>query len=224
MKQIETAELCARFRKLYMPAVCDALYHLGFAEQVLPTAFRPLFPDKRMVGLALTVEGRAIEPRLNWDAGIKRIHSYLKVFETIPSDSVIVSVNPNSNVGHFGELTGNAAQVRGCAGVILDGNLRDIEGLREIGFQVFYRDLSPLNAIGRWEMVATQKPVTIGSVTIHPSDLIFAEFDGILVIPSGQIGEVLVKAEEIAAAEQRVRKEMREGLPPLSGLERHGYI
>ena len=35
MSQIETAELCARFRKLYMPAVCDALYHLGFEEQVL---------------------------------------------------------------------------------------------------------------------------------------------------------------------------------------------
>jgi len=224
MNQIQTAELCARFRKLYMPAVCDALYHLGFAEQVLPTALRPLFPDKRMVGLALTVEGRAIEPRLDWEAGIKRIRTYLKVFEQIPPDSVLVSVNPNSHVGHFGELTGNAAQVRGCAGVILDGNLRDIEGLREIGFQVFYRDLSPLNAIGRWEMVATQKPVTIGSVTIRPNDLIFAEFDGILVIPGNQAGEVLVKAEEIASAEQSVRKEMREGLPPMSGLERHGYI
>jgi 4-hydroxy-4-methyl-2-oxoglutarate aldolase len=224
MKEIETKELCARFRKLYMPAVCDALYHLGFAEQVLPTKLRPLFPDQRMVGLALTVEGRAIEPRLGWDVGITRIRSYLKVFEEIPADSVLVSVNPDSNVGHFGELTGNAAKVRGCAGVILDGNLRDIEGLREIGFQVFYRDLSPLNAIGRWEMVASQKPVTIGSVTIHPNDLIFAEFDGILVIPGSQAVQVLVKAEEIASAEQRVRNEMREGLAPLSGLERHGYI
>lgn len=224
MKEIETRELCGRFRKLYMPAVCDALYHLGFTEQVLPTSLRPLFPDQRMVGLAFTVEGRAIEPRVAWEPGIERIRSYLKVFEQIPEDSVLVSVNPDSSVGHFGELTGNAAKVRGCAGVLLDGNLRDIEGLREIGFQVFYRDLSPLNAIGRWEMVAAQKPVTIGPVTIHPNDLIFAEFDGILVIPGNEAGKVLVKAEEIASAEQRVRKEMREGSTPLSGLERHGYI
>jgi regulator of RNase E activity RraA len=61
-------------------------------------------------------------------------------------------------------------------------------------------------------------------VTIHPNDLIFAEFDGILVIPRSQGVEVLVKAEEIASAEQSVRKEMREGLPPMSGLDRHGYI
>jgi 4-hydroxy-4-methyl-2-oxoglutarate aldolase len=224
MKTIETKELCQRYRKLYMPAVCDALYHLGLAEQVLPTSLRPLFPEKQIVGRALTVEGRAIEPRLAWDPGIARIRPYLKVFETIPPDSVLVSVNPDSAVGHFGELTGNSAQVRGCAGVILDGNLRDIEGLREIGFQVFYRDLSPLNAIGRWEMVATQKPVKIGSVTINPDDIIFAEFDGILVIPAAQAEQVLLKAEEIVAAEKRVRKEMREGLPPLSGLEKHGYI
>jgi 4-hydroxy-4-methyl-2-oxoglutarate aldolase len=223
MKQIETTELCARFRRLYMPAVCDALYHLGLTEQVLPTSLRPLFPEKRMVGRALTVEGRAIE-QVNWDEGVQRIRSYLKVFEQIPPDSVIVSKNPNSSVGHFGELTGNAAQVRGCAGVVLDGNLRDIEGLRAIGFQVFYRDLSPLNAIGRWEMAATQKPVTIGSVTIYPEDIVFAEFDGILVIPSSQAEEVLAKAEEIAVAEQRVRTEMKTGLSPLSGLDKHGYI
>jgi len=223
MKQIETTELCARFRKLYMPAVCDALYHLGLAEQVLPTSLRPLFSEKRMVGRALTVEGRAIE-HLSWDEGVKRIRPYLRVFEQIPPDSVIVSVNPNSTVGHFGELTGNAAQVRGCAGVVLDGNLRDIEGLRAIGFQVFYRDLSPLNAIGRWEMAATQKPVTIGSVTIYPGDIIFAEFDGILVIPSSQAEQVLAKGEEIAAAERHVRTEMRTGNSPLSSLDKHGYI
>jgi len=223
MKHTQTKELCARFRKLYMPAVCDALYHLGFAEQVLPTSLRPLFPEKRMVGRALTVEGRAIE-QVNWDEGVERIRSYLKVFEEIPPDSVIVSVNLNSHVGHFGELTGNAAQVRGCEGIVLEGNLRDIEGLRAIGFQVFYRDLSPLNAIGRWEMASTQKPVTIGTVTIYPDDIIFAEFDGILVIPSNQAEQVLTKAEEIAAAERHVRKGMRSGLSPLAGLEKHGYI
>jgi len=224
MSGIDTKELCARFRKLYMPAVCDAIYHLGLEEHVLPTSIRPLFPDVRMVGRALTLEGRAIEPRISWDEGIKRIQSYLKVFEQIPEDSVIVSVNPNSNVGHFGELTGNAARVKGCAGVILDGNLRDIEGLREIGFQVFYRDLSPLNAIGRWEMVSVQQPVKIGSVTIHPNDVIFAEFDGILVISGATAEEVLIKAEEIASAEMLVRKDMRDGMPPMAGLERHGYI
>jgi regulator of RNase E activity RraA len=164
---IDTADLCARYRALYMPAVCDALYHLGLPEQVLPTSLRPLFPERRIVGIAFTVRGQAIEPRVAWEPGIERIRSYLRVFERLEPDSLLVHVNGSSVVGHFGELTANSARERGCVGCILDGNLRDVEGLREIGFQVFYRDLSPLNAIGRWEMVAAQEPVTIGQVTVR---------------------------------------------------------
>lgn len=221
---IPIAELCARYRNLYVPAVADALYGLGMAEQVLPSALRPLFPETRIAGIAYTILGAPIRPPVDWDAGIERIRSYLEVFERLPADSVMVSVNPDSEVGHFGELTANSARRRGCAGVILDGNLRDVEGLRAIGFQVFYRDLSPRNAIGRWEMVAAQVPVTIGGVTIHPGDLILAEFDGVLVIPSASAEAVLLDAEQIIGAEALVRDEMRAGESPLASLNRHGHI
>ena len=221
---IPTDELCERYRRLYMPAVCDAVYSLGLLEEVLPSSLRPLFPEQRIAGIAYTVLGAPIEPIVDWDRGIERIGSYLEVFEELPPDSVMVSVNPNSHVGHFGELTGNSAQTRGCVGVILEGNLRDIEGLRAIGLQVFYRDLSPLNAIGRWEMVASQVPVTIGGTTIHPGDVVIAEFDGILVIPAAEAERVLLRAEEIVGSEALVREEMRSGGSPLSSLERHGHI
>ena len=109
---------------------------------------------------------------------------YLEMFERLTPDSVLVSTTPGrQRAGHFGELTANAARAHGCVGTILDGNLRDIEGLRAIGFPVFYRDLSPLNGIGRWEMTASQQPVAIGGVTVNPGDIVFAEFDGILVVP-----------------------------------------
>ena len=108
---------------------------------------------------------------------------YLEMFERLTPDSVLVSTTPGGKVGHFGELTANAARAHGCVGMILDGNLRDIEGLRAIGFPVFYRDLSPLNGIGRWEMTASQQPVAIGGVTVNPGDIVFAEFDGVLVVP-----------------------------------------
>jgi regulator of RNase E activity RraA len=221
---MDTADLCSRYRALYMPAVCDALYGLGLPEQVLPTTLRPLFAEQRVAGVAFTVRGQAIEPRIGWDDGIERIRSYLEVFEQLTPDSLLVHVNGSSPVGHFGELTANSAKQHGCVGCILDGNLRDIEGLREIGFQVFYRDLSPLNAIGRWEMVALQEPVTIGTVTVHPGDIVVAEFDGILVVPEADAERVLLKAEEIVAAEGQVRLEMRDGVPPLESLRRHGHI
>ena len=221
---MNVAKLCTRYRALYMPAVCDALYELGLPEQVLPTSLRPLFPEQRMVGEAFTVEGHSIGS-IGWEAGLKRMRSYLEIFEQLTPDSVMVSVTPlSSHVGHFGELTANAAKEKGCVGVVLDGNLRDTEGIRDIGLQVFFRDLSPLNGIGRWEMVAFQQAVKIGSVNVYPGDIVIAEFDGILVVPRVDAERVLEKSEEIASAEEHVRSDMREGISPLAGLDKHGHI
>ena len=216
-------DLCQRYRRLYMPAVCDALFELHLDENVLPTSLRPLFPEQRIVGEAFTVEGHDI-PDVGWDAGIVRMRPYLHAFEQLTPDSLLVSTTPGGRVGHFGELTANAARANGCVGAILDGNLRDIEGLREIGFQVFYRDLSPLNGIGRWEMIASQQPVSIGGVTVNRGDIVFAEFDGILVVPRAEAVRVLEKAEEIVSSEGRVRSEVRAGDSPWSSFERHGHI
>jgi regulator of RNase E activity RraA len=206
-----------------MPAVCDALFALHLEEKVLPSRLRPLFPEQRIVGEAFTVEGHDI-PDVGWDEGIVRMRPYLEMFERLTPDSVLVSTTPDGRVGHFGELTANAARAHGCVGAILDGNLRDIEGLRAIQFQVFYRDLSPLNGIGRWEMAASQQPVAIGGVVVRPGDIVFGEFDGILVVPRSDATAVLEKAEEIAGAEGRVRSELRDGGSPWSSFDRHGHI
>jgi regulator of RNase E activity RraA len=224
MSSLSRAEICARFRRLYLPAVSDAMYELGLPEPVLPSSLRPLLPDCSFVGIAFTLEGAEIVPPVSWDEGKVRIASYLQVFEQLTPDSVIVSKNTGSFVGHFGELTGNSAMKYGCVGVVLDGNLRDTFGLREIGLPVFYRDVNPRNGIGRWEMVSSEQPVTIGDVTVHTGDLVMAEFDGILVVPQQHIDAVLAKAEEIVGIEQLVRDDMRQGVSPLEGLARHGHI
>jgi regulator of RNase E activity RraA len=206
-----------------VPVVCDALYALGMNEQVLPSRLRPLLAEQRIVGAAHTVLGRAIGP-VTWDEGIPLIEPYLRVFEELTPDSIIVSVNPNSTVGHFGELTANAAQAKGCQGVILEGNLRDTEGMRNIGFQVFYSELSPTNAIGRWEMEASQVPVVIGGITVNPGDIVVADFDGIVIIPRADSERVLLEAESIDAAEALVRSEAAAGTAPMASFEKHGHI
>lgn len=221
---IPIAELCERYRRVSVSVVCDALYELGLPERVLPSSLRPLLGDDTMAGIAYTLRGRAIRPAIGWERGIERIESYLRMFDELSPHSVLVSSNPGSEVGHFGELTGNAAKQRGCAGVVLDGNLRDLDGLLDIGLQVFYRDLSPLNAIGRWEMVASQVPVTIGDVVVEPGDLIVAGRDGVLAVGGGEKERVLEQAESIDGSEAQVRQDMREGASPWEGLERHGHI
>lgn len=221
---IPVDELCQRYRRVSVSVVCDALYELGLPERVLPSDLRPLLPETPMAGIAYTLRGRAIRPPIGWASGIERIESYLRMFDELSPHSVLVSSNPGSEVGHFGELTGNAAKQRGCVGVVLDGNLRDLDGLVDIGLQVFYRDLSPLNAIGRWEMAASQVPVTIGDVIVEPGDLIVAGRDGVLAVPGAEKERVLEQAESIDGSEAQVRQDMRDGASPWEGLERHGHI
>lgn len=223
MTELSTTEICERFRGIYVPAVTDAMYELGLDEPVLPSWLRPLFPEQTFAGIAFTVEGAEIVPRVPWDEGAERISSYLEVFDEITPDTVLVSKS-TGDVGHFGELTANSAFEHGCVGVVLDGNLRDTAGIRDIGLQVFYRDVNPLTAIGRWEMIAHQQPVTIGSVTVHAGDLVVADFDGIVVVPRADIVAVLERAEEIVDIEKTVRSEMRRGVSPLRGLHEHGHI
>ncbi|NCG23106.1 MAG: hypothetical protein GWP47_03110 [Actinobacteria bacterium] len=224
MSEPTIAEICDRFRGMYVPAVSDAMYELGMPEPVLPSALRPLFPEGSFVGIAFTVEGAEIVPAVSWDEGEQRISSYLEVFEKLTPDSVMVFHNTGNLVAHFGELTGNSAIGHGCVGVVLDGNLRDTAGLRDIGLQVFYRDVNPRSGIGRWEMVACQQPVTIGDVTVHPGDLVIADFDGVLIVPKADILAVLARAEEIVGIERQVRDDMRLGMSPREGLAKHGHI
>lgn len=199
------------------------MYALGVPEQVLTSALRPLLPDVRIAGAAFTVLGQAIGP-LSWGEGIPRIRPYLQIFEELTPDSILVSVNPDSPVGHFGELTANAARSKGCQGVVLSGNLRDTEGLKAIGFQAFYSGLSPTNAIGRWEMAAKQVPVVIGNVEIIPGDIVIADYDGVVVIPRADADRVLLEASSIDAAEALVRQEAATGVPPSFSFDKHGHI
>ncbi len=220
---MDLAKLCAGFRQHPVSVICDAMYALGVPEQVLASALRPLLPDVRIAGEAFTVRGKAIGP-LSWGEGIPRIRPYLQIFEELTPDSILVSVNPDSPVGHFGELTANAARSKGCQGVVLSGNLRDTEGLKAIGFQAFYSGLSPTNAIGRWEMAAKQVPVVIGNVEIIPGDIVVADYDGVVVIPRADADRVLLEASSIDAAEALVRQEAATGVPPSLSFDKHGHI
>ena len=209
-----------------MTAVCDAIYRAGRVERVLPSYIRPLFPEPAHRGdrphCARASDSTSACP---WAEGVERIQSYLRMFDGIQPDDVLVSVNRDSPVGHFGELTGNAAQVHGCVGVILDGNLRDTDGLRDIGLQVFYRDLSPLNAIGRWEMAATQVSVTIGDVEIHP----WRRDPRRLRRDPGDPGRrggprCCWTPRRSWPARTSCGRTCGSGLSPAEGLEKHGYI
>jgi 4-hydroxy-4-methyl-2-oxoglutarate aldolase len=208
----------ARFLALYTGALTDVLDGRGLVHQTLPPELAPLEPGTRLAGPAFTVEGRP-HPDHDYDASIRRI---LAMLGEVPSGHVAVYQTGDRASAQFGELSATSLQARGAAGVVLDGGCRDIDFIRRTGFPVFCRYTTPQDCVPRWELTATQVPVTIGDVRIEPGDWIVADHDGIVVVPAGVVEEVLAEAEEKVATENEIRHAVAEGVLPLEAYERFG--
>jgi len=113
-------------------------------------------------------------------------------------------------------------KARGVAGCVLDGGCRDVGFILEEGFPVFTRFVTPEDSTWRWELEATQVPVTIGSVRIEPGDWVIGDDDGVVVVPAAIAEGVLAEAEQKAATESQIRVAVRDGMSPLEAYERYG--
>lgn len=207
---MQDKELFAWMREhLYVAAVCDILDELGYRNQAMHQRLRPLGEN------CCTIVGRARTFRwLETDYVVKE-NPYGVEIEAMDSlrenDVVIHSTDSGGTNAPWGELMSTAAKVHGAAGCICDSQIRDCVKIKELGFPVFYTGIRPLDSKGRGLVVAYDVPVRCGGVLVHPGDLIFADFDGVVVIPKDAEKNVFEAAKEKVSAENISRKELLEG-------------
>lgn len=207
-----------RFGAIYTAALTDILDARGLRTQTLPPSIRPLSPGTRLAGPAFTVLGRPA-PDAPYDASLRKV---LAMLGAIPPGHVGVYACRQDVAAHFGELSATSLAARGVAGCVLDGGCRDVDFIRTAGFPVFCAHVTPEDSTGRWELEATQVPVTIGAVRVEPGDWVVGDEDGVVVVPSAVAADVLQEAEEKAARESEIRAAVRDGMPPLEAYERYG--
>jgi regulator of RNase E activity RraA len=207
-----------RFAALYTAALVDILDGRGLREQTLPPAIRPLAPGMRVAGQAFTVEGAA-SAHDDWDGTLRRT---LAMLGAVPAGHVAVYACHHDRSAHFGELSAVSLASRGVAGCVIDGGCRDTRFIADEGFPVFTRYVTPEDSTWRWEVTATQVPVTIGTVRVEPGDWVVGDEDGVLVVPAAVAAEVLAEAEAKAATESEIRAAVRAGMTPLDAYERYG--
>ena len=210
-----------RFAAIYTAALADILDARGFHAQTLPPSIRPLERGARLAGPAYTVKGA---PTSNSDAASydRAIRKVLEMLGDVPSGHVAVYACDHDVSAHLGELSVTSLKARGVAGCVLDGGCRDVRFILDEGFPVFCRFVTPEDSTWRWELEATQVPVTIGPVRIEPGDWIVGDDDGVVVVPHAIAEDVLVEAERKAATESEIRAAVREGMLPLDAYERYG--
>jgi 4-hydroxy-4-methyl-2-oxoglutarate aldolase len=207
-----------RFEAIYTAALADILDARGHRVQTLPPGIRPLAPGLRLAGPAYTVQGRPAEIA-DHDGALRRV---LRMLGEVPEGHVAVYACAQDVSAHLGELSVTSLKSRGVAGCVLDGGCRDVSFILDEGFAVFCRFVTPEDSTWRWQLEATQVPVTIGRVRIEPGDWIVGDDDGVVVVPHGIAESVLAEAEAKAATESEIRAAVREGMTPLEAYERFG--
>ncbi|WP_245634148.1 RraA family protein [Halalkalicoccus paucihalophilus] len=116
----------------------------------------------------------------------------------------------NSEEAVWGELLSTYARSTGVRGVVINGAVRDVAGVRNLGFPVFARTVTPRGPSGRKE-VERNVPVTIGGVSIDPGDVLVGDESGVVAIDRDAVEDVTSAAETIAQTEREVGQLIDEG-------------
>jgi regulator of RNase E activity RraA len=204
--------------------VADAFDAMGLPPPVLDNALVAVRPGARFAGRAYTVAGESHASTTLKDP------AKLKAIDAMPRGCVAVwAGNDIRGSCCFGDLLASAMKGRGCAGVVVDGGVRDVVYLRELGLPLFARYRTPAQALGRWRVTAAQVPVRLRGaladwVSVEPDDVVVADEDGVIVVPRGVLAEVGKKVRAASVQETEARKDILAGMKLMEALEKYGHL
>jgi RraA family protein len=145
-----------------------------------------------MLGTAFTVKSRAGDNLM--------LHKALDMAQ--PGDVIIFDAHGDLTTAITGELMMQTAHQKKLAGVVIDGAIRDLGTLSQMDLPIFAAGVTPAGPYkeGPGEI---NVPVSLGSVVVHPGDIIVGDDDGIVVIRPSDAAAILEKAKEKQAAEEK---------------------
>jgi len=207
-------DLISEFNSVAVASVADAVDKICGRRGYMDCNIKPRINDKRICGPAATVLEAATDELLPPQ------HA-LDLIDEAPRGSVIVIsiVGGEPNVAVWGGLMTAGAVANQHAGAVLDGAVRDLAEIRrDYDFPVYARGVSPGTTLGRYRTVASQVPVCVGDIMVHPGDIIVGDVDGVVVVPKDKAEDVLAMAKEIDVRELEqakliiIEKSLRKGL------------
>lgn len=205
---------------LYTAVVSDALDAVGRRRQSPAVQLSPITAERVLVGRCKTTlwDDLYHEDPLPYELELKAVDACK------PDEVLIAACNGSMRSAVWGELLTTAAVNRGCVGAIVDGAVRDVVRMRAIDFPVFARGTSPHDSRNRQRVVDIDVPVEIGGVVFHTGDLVFADVDGVVVIPREVEDDVIRLAWAKVHAENTVRDSIRYGMSATEAFEKYGIL
>jgi 4-hydroxy-4-methyl-2-oxoglutarate aldolase len=181
------------FRNVEVASVADAIEQLYGQKAYMSHEMRAVSTTK-FAGPAVTVLLKKEEHK----EGSKASEGMLDAIDNAKPGSVYVMVlEDGGDYAGIGALMATAMKVRGLAGAVIDGGVRDTPQIRRIQFPVFSRGAVPSTTINHYRFAGVNVPVKCAGAMVNAGDIITADEDGIAVVPQAHAAEVLKKAQDL---------------------------
>ncbi len=201
--------------ELFTSVIADTLDAHGYLHQMLPPNIRPQRIGMRACGRAMPVlETDSVDP--NEPFGVL----FLALDALKPNDIYIAS-GASSAYSMWGELMTTAAIQRGAVGVVLNGYIRDMPGIAELNFPAFAWGSYAADQKMRGRALAYHVPILIGGVTVSPGDILFADEDGVVVVPRSIEEAVIPDSLHKARAEKTLRADLEAGMLAVDAFKKY---
>lgn len=198
----EVTRFRAMISHLSSTVLADICKDMGIAV-VLPPSLRPTSGGK-LLGRAKTLELRRLRPNDPPDAW-KGIYGALESYKFVRPGDVIMVATDIPERAYFGDLNANIAVRSGAVGAVIDGTTRDTADVRALGFPVYARVTNCNDIKLDGTMHAMNRPIAMGGVRICNDDVVFADEDGVIVVPRARWDEVEAAAWDVMSNEARIR-------------------
>jgi len=174
----------------------EAMGRVGLARPVLA----PIYEGARACGTAVTV---LLQPGDNW-------MMHVAAEQIRPGDVVVAACTTDNADGFFGDLLATSFRARGCAGLIIDGGVRDVQELRKMQFPVFARARHAKGTV-KATLGSVNVPVVCAGALVNPGDVVVADDDGVVVVPAAIAAQVAAAAAAREANEEAKRLRLAAG-------------
>jgi 4-hydroxy-4-methyl-2-oxoglutarate aldolase len=191
--QSATDPLIEGFKQVEAASVADAMEQLYGKKQYMSHDMRPLSATK-FAGRAVTVFLKKEEHT----EGAKALQGMLDTIdESAPGSVYVMVLQDGLDYAGVGGLMSTAMKYRGFTGAIVDGGVRDTPQIAKLQFPVFSRGVVPSTTVNHFRFAGRNVPVRCAGVDVNPADIIVADMDGVVVVPSAQAADVLAKAQQL---------------------------
>lgn len=212
--QVSEAAIIDNLRRVSTATLATILSHRG-VTRVFMHGVAPLPGSRpRLVGRAFTM--RAVSSREDKVAQDRSTPPELNLQrraaeECGPGEVLVVDCRGNAQGASGGLILFERMRVRGCAGVVSDGGVRDAYDIVETGFPVYAKAVCPPNSLVAHRFVELQVPVTCGEAAVYPGDYIVGDPDGVIVVPAEIAADVASEASAYEDKEEFIIRRIRSG-------------